>query len=176
MKRLHIKAVCGYGLSSWAIAREGYSVGGWSHIAPMLPDGSHIDARDDWIHAPTKGWGDSRFQPSIAPGVQHRPPNYEKWKRWAVVQFLLPDDQVDRAHRFLWESIGDGYDSKAIAGFILGLSLHAPAHFICSALGYNFCRTAQLGYDGPIPNYEVSPDDLYLLMTNGWGGKIIASA
>lgn len=166
MARIRTKWVCGFGPSSWAISIDGFSYHGYSHVAPMLADGSHIDARNDWIKLKDGTW--------IPPGVQHRPPNYEKWKRWAIVEFEVTEEQEFQYYAFLHQQVVDKvqYDSRAILGIIFGLPLHAKGHYMCSEMFFAVMHKIGVAKPTTVKGYEVSPDDAYLLATAGWGGTV----
>lgn len=164
----------GMGFSSWAIARFGFSAGGWSHVAPMLPDGSYIDSRDDWIHAPPKGWKFPGFAPSIPPGVQHRPPNYCKRRRWAVVEIMVTPEQAQEWESYLRKHIGAKYDRAAIWGFALGRKMHSAKRFICSAFSLSSLERLRVFQKSDIGASEVSPDSLYVMMRARPGSRIVA--
>lgn len=154
----------GRGFTSWMIARFGFSAGGWSHVAPMLSDGSFIDSRDDWVHAPGKGWKQSIFPPSIPPGIQHRPPNYCKRKRFAVVEIQVTPEQAREWDAYIRSHIGAKYDRAAIWGFALGRKMHSRKRFICSAFAMSSLERIGILQKSDIRTFEVSPDSLYVVM------------
>jgi hypothetical protein len=114
-----LQFVLGKGVSSGAIAW--FSQGHFSHVDAVLPDGSLLGARSDRI----KG---------IDPGVQVRPPNYEKWLK--RTQFTIPCtlsqylDWLD----FLYEQLHRPYDKKAIWAFATGRDWREEDSWICSEL------------------------------------------
>lgn len=129
------QAVLGYGISSRAI---GYFGGmNLSHFDIMLPDGSLLGARSDWIKPLNGG-------PSIPPGVQIRPSNYERWRRQIVFRKMVPDawaqDFYARAHA----QVDKPYDSTAIWGFATGRDWRDPDKWFCSELWIWLCEQAHL--------------------------------
>lgn len=165
MKYHRVNAVRGFGASSWLISREGMSQGGYSHIAPMLPDGSYIDARNDAIVAPSNGWSVKGYPNYIAPGVQHRPPQYELWKKQTIVEVPWTDEQEAIGLAFLKANIGAQYDQRAIESFVFGVALHGDGQFICSAFELAMCRACGLLPNTPTPEWEVPPDTVFMMLT-----------
>ena len=152
---------------SYWIARYGFSVGGFSHVAPTLPDGSYIDARADVTH-------DENGAP-ITPGVRRRPAFYEDWLYWKVVSIRVSDFATWAAGlKCLKGAIGHQYNQAAIYGMVYGKNLFTRGEYICSQLGYDYGRQSGLGFPSPVPAYEVSPDALFFMATAGWGGQVIA--
>lgn len=179
MSCLRFKYVCGFGLSSWLISRQGLSWGGFSHVAPMLPDGSHIDARSDVIHAPRGGWKDAagnimaQFSPAIPSGIQHRPPAYEDWKREVIVEVDCSADQEADAYGYMQRHIGDQYDKAAIGAFIFGFAMHGRGRAICSAFTLDIMRYVKLTKGTFIKTWEVPPNTMFMVHTEGMGARAI---
>lgn len=175
MGALRYKYVCGFGLSSWLISRQGLSWGGFSHVAPMLPDGSHIDARSDIIRAPKGGWKDdagnliAAFPPAIPAGIQHRPGGYEDWLREVVVEVPCTAQQEADAYGYMRRHIGDQYDDAAIGGFISGFAMHGRGRAICSAFTLDILRFVKLTKGTFIKTWEVPPNTMFMVMTEGMG-------
>lgn len=122
-----------------------------------------IDAREDVIAG-------------IPAGCQIRPPDYEMWDRWCVTELEVTDDECAHHTDWLLSKIGDQYDSAAIWGYLTGLPLHDPGHYICSA--YQMDALSQIGKvlpagDDTIPDSQVEPDELFLLITRVLGAKVI---
>ena len=175
---IRFKYCCGFGFSSWLISREGLSWGGFSHVAPMLPDGSYIDARSDVIRAPRGGWKDpagnvlTAFPPTIPAGIQHRPWNYMNNKREVIVEVPCTSVQETLAYKYLNSRIGDEYDKDAIGSFIFGIPLHSKGHSICSALGLEVMRAVSLTEGNSVQTWEVPPDTLFMFQTEGMGARV----
>jgi hypothetical protein len=148
----------GSDLSSRLIAWYGQGYGGWSHVAAVLPDGTLLDARSDVLGG-------------VPAGVQIRTEDLEPVRRSALVELEKGDSAAWEA--FLRSQIGKPYDEQAILGFILGRKDHTKGRWICSALQTGALKAAGLLHSIPIPEAQVTPDALYLLVTAGLGGKII---
>lgn len=112
--------VLGAGWSSRLIAWYGEGYNGFSHVDAILPNGDCLGARSDII----KG---------IPAGFQRRPPAYEKWERRIVLQLESTPAEATAWEESLNRKIGCGYDKADILGFILGVPLAQPGHWICSA-------------------------------------------
>jgi hypothetical protein len=166
----------GYGVFSDLIARFGFSYGGWSHVRPLLDDGSSIDSYEDDIYAPNGGW--KGFPPVIPSGVQHRPENFRRVKRSCIVEVPVTLKQKQAWLRFLWEGADAGlaYDHAAIEGYILGGNRHARKADICSAWARQSGKHIGLGHRSNVPSHEVSPDMFYAIVQEGWGGQVIPSS
>lgn len=167
------KFVRGFGLSSGLIAREGLSNDGYSHVAPMLPDGSHIDARDNVMHAPKVGWIMQGFPDTIPAGVQHRPPQYENWAKQTIVEIPCTEQQASDRVSWLTKHLGAQYDQGAIESFMFGVRLHGDSQFICSALELTCMHDCDLAHAGLIAEWMVPPDTVFMLQTEGLGGRSI---
>ena len=154
---IRLSFVLGTGLSSRLVAWYGQGVGGWSHVDAVLASGELLGARADAIGG----------QPA---GVHIRPPNYEKWKRRAIVE--IP---YEGAAWELWlrKQVGLEYDKGAILSFITGIQDHQAGHWICSACQYGALESVSLLHPCPLPSSQVTPDTLFMLVTAGLGGKII---
>lgn len=172
---IHFRFELGYGWISWLIARFGFSTRGWSHVRPLLDDGSSIDSYEDWVHAPKGGWREGSYPSSIPPGVRHRPANFRRVKASQVLAVPVTAAQKAAWLQFLWEGARAGlaYDHKAIEGFIKGGNRHARKAFICSAWGAKSGRVIGLGHKSNVPSHEVSPDMLYALAQEAWGARVI---
>jgi hypothetical protein len=123
--------VSGAGWTSRAI--EWFSAGGFSHVDIVLPTGELLGARSDVIKR-------------IAPGVQIRPPFYEKWKKRVVMQ-LVVEPAVER--KFLDFALKQRflpYDHTAIWGFAAGRDWREPDSWFCSEL-----VAASLEQSGAVP-------------------------
>ncbi len=114
-----LQFVCGSGISSQAIAW--FSSGHLSHVDCVLPDGSLLGARSD------KCGG-------RPPGVQVRPPNYEKWQRVVRAELDATPIQEKMYYDFLNKQIGKPYDKKAILAFVLNRDWRERDSWICSEL------------------------------------------
>jgi hypothetical protein len=154
---IRLQFVCGKAVSSRFIAWYGNGYGGYSHVDAVLPDGSLLGARDDAIG-------------KVPAGVQIRPPYYESWLRRTVVSIPTTEAEATLWETYLKSEIGAPYDQQAIWGFILGRKDHGTGRWICSALQTNaLCRLGKL-FSFPVPDSQVTPDALFLLVTAGIGG------
>ena len=151
----------GYDLSSRLIAWWGQAIGGWSHVAAMLPSGELLDARSDKL-------GD------VPAGVQIRPEALEPAKRTALVE--LPGGDPVAWEEWLKSKVGARYDDAAIVGDIVGRQFHGKGRWICSALQTQALKHAGLIRNLPMSDSLVTPDALYLIVTAGLGGKIVRTA
>jgi hypothetical protein len=170
--------VYGLGFWSWLIARFGFSGKGWSHVAPTLPDGCYIDARDNTVTEPKSGWNGTateRFPPRIPAGVQLRPPHYQRWKRWEVLALTVTKDQAVEWEKYLNTLIGESYDSDAILGYVLDRPLHRSHSFICSAQCISSCIHIEVFHQGEIIDSEVTPNAFYLILEAS-GAKTVATS
>ena len=144
--------VLGSDLSSRLIAWYGQGYGGFSHIDCRLIDGSLVGARSDEIFDPDKDlW--------IPPGVQIRPPKYEKWVRRGLLRKPCTDDEYQRWAGWILSKRGRQYDKGAILDFISGRrDLHRAGEWICSAFGTESLE--KLGWLPrlPIPADQVTPN------------------
>lgn len=165
----------GFGWKSALIARFGIPVGGWSHVRPLLDDGSSIDSYEGQIYEPAGGWGVPGFPPAIAPGVAHRPPNWRKVKASAVVAIPVTAQQKAEWLKFLWAGAAGhiAYDFGAIEDFIDGKdAVHRNAD-ICSAFARESARHLWLGHPSNIMSRQVSPDMFYALTQEAYGGTVV---
>ncbi len=106
MNALRFQGVLGSGLSSQAIAWFG---GGkkFSHFDCILPNGLLLGARSDAVGGKP-------------PGVQIRPPFYEKWERRTIFELHVSATQEGKWVDFLLSQVGKPYDTDGILGFIFG--------------------------------------------------------
>jgi hypothetical protein len=149
--------------ASRAIAWWGQGYGGWSHVDAVMPDGWLLGARDDVI-AP-------RDMKPIRPGVRLRPPHYEKWRRRVVVTLAVSPDEDERWGKFLLKQIGLKYDSGAIVDFFLGRrETKCAGHWICSGVQMAGLRESGKAFPSHIPDNQITPNTLYVLITAGLGG------
>jgi hypothetical protein len=143
--------VLGDDWSSEFIAWYGQGYGGYSHVDAILPDGSLLGARSDSVGG----------QP---PGVRIRPPNYEKWKRRAVVTLQSTDQQAQAWRDFLKSQIGLGYDKADIIGFIIGRPMSTPGHWICSALQMDALEVVKVFPNLPLTPQQCPPNMLMAML------------
>lgn len=106
-------------MSSAAIAWM--SAGLFSHVDAILPNGSLLGSRSDWVG-------------SVPPGVQIRPSAYEKWLHRAVFQLETTEAQTQLFYDFLHEQIGKPYDKLAILGFAVARNWREEDSWFCSEL------------------------------------------
>lgn len=167
---IHFAFELGYGPISYLISRFGFSVGGWSHVRPLLDDGSSIDSFEDTITGKWPG-----FPSTIDPGVRLRPPHFRKLRASAVVAVPVTSAQKEVWKKFLWVGARAHlrYDHGAIDGFIEGRNLHTRKSYICSAWAAKSGRRIGLGHPSNVPVHEISPDILFALSQEAWGGKVI---
>ena len=131
---------------------------GWpSHVDAVLPDGSLLGARSDAVGGKP-------------PGVQIRPPNYERWSRVERVALVATPEQEAAWLAFLLGEIGKPYDPLAIFAFPIGTGWHKPGHWICSGLGaaaLTVPKPSWLPKPMTHPPEEVTPFEL-LLVVSPW--------
>lgn len=125
---IRFQFVRAYGLSSTAIAWFG--AGAFSHVDAVMPDGTLIGARSDWIKTPANAKG--VWPDWIKPGVQRRPPEYEKWKRRMVLRLDVEAYVAKRFYELNVEQLGKKYDNSAIWGFAAGRDWRDPRRWFCS--------------------------------------------
>lgn len=144
--------VLGAAISSRLIAWWGMGYNGWSHVDAILPDGSCLGARSDVIG-------------NIPAGVQIRPEGYEKWKRRAVLTLsCTPDEETEWTDQ-LKRNVGLGYDKADILGFIFGMPMFEPGHWICSALQLDVLETVgKVNLQGRITPQQCPPNMLYAIL------------
>lgn len=120
-----------------------------SHAEAVTPDGL-------WLGALFKD------------GVQERPAGYDKATTAHELFLTLPatDDQSAQFYAFLRSHVGEPYDWKAIAGFLIPHSEHTVNHTICSALITNGLRVCKW-YKWPLaaPFHLIDPRDLLLMIS-----------
>lgn len=161
---IKLQFVCGSGLSSRLIAWYGNGYGGFSHVDAVLPDGSLIGARSDYI-TPIGS------QDTIDPGVQVRPAAYETWVRRTVVEISCTKGVAAEWEKFLRSQINHQYDKDSIIGFITGHKDHQAGHWICSALQTDALEKIGKLPSLPVPPAQVTPNSL-LLMVSAIGGQV----
>ena len=142
------QCVLGYGPSSRAI--------GWfggmdlSHMDIILPDGSLLGARSDWVKPISGGR-------TIPPGVQIRPPHYERWKRRIVFSKAVDDGTAQAFYALAQEQLYKPYDSTAIWGFATGRDWRDPDKWFCSELGIWLFETLRIIPTLWLPKNRVMP-------------------
>jgi hypothetical protein len=176
-QKIHFAFELGFGWTSYLISRFGFSSHGFSHVRPLLDDGSSIDSYEDAISPPrnAEDWpGDYPWV--IPPGVQHRPEKFRELKARTVVMVPVTSYQKEAWLKFLWKGVHDKlpYDHAAIEGFTLGGAHHVKDAYICSAWARQSGTHIGLGYHSEVPSYEVSPDMLYAIVQEAWGGKVVS--
>lgn len=145
-----LQFVLGYGLSSRAISW--FSAGHFSHVDAVLPDGSLLGARSDTVGGKP-------------PGVQIRPPFYEKWKERVVM--TLPNSAPYEAGflAFLNAQLYKPYDSTAIWGFVAGRDWRDERDWFCSELqtaALEACQALPVLYT---PQNKVTPAALATVLS-----------
>lgn len=160
MGRIRLQFVLGAGLSSRLIAWYGQGYGGYSHVDAVLPNDTLLGARSDAVGGQ-------------APGVRVRPPGYEKWRRRTVVEVPCSEGRAFAWAEVLQRQVGCPYDQQAILGFLFGRREHTKGRWICSALQTHGLKRVHLLHRVPIPDSQVTPDNLFTLVTAGLGGQIL---
>lgn len=159
--------VLGENLSSTLIAYWGQGYGGWSHVDLLLPPPPGVP----WDLSECLGARSDRVG-GAPPGVQIRPPTYTPWKRRAVLRLPCTAGQASAAYAFGRLQIGMGYDKGDILGFIFGMSLMQPGHWICSALQLALAEAA-----GVIPHLHVTPQqcppNMLFSILNAVGAEVV---
>lgn len=158
--RIRLQFVLGAGVSSRLIAWYGQGYGGYSHVDAVLADDTLLGARSDAV-------GGQR------PGVRVRPPGYETWRRRTLVELPGSELKFMQWADALERQIACQYDKQAILGFLLGRREHTKGHWICSALQTHALKHCHLLHRVPIPDSQVTPDNLFTLVTAGLGGRIL---
>jgi hypothetical protein len=164
----------GFGWKSYLIERFGFPVDGWSHVRPLLDDGSSIDSYESTIHAPMGGWDVPGFPRTIKAGVAHRPPTWRKVKASALVVIPVTADKKASWLKFLWHGVAShiAYDMGAIEDFIEGVdAVHRNAD-ICSAWARESARSIWLGHPSSVKSRHCSPDMVFALSQEAWGGTV----
>jgi hypothetical protein len=105
----------------------------------------------------------------VDPGVQRRPPDYEKWKRRIVVEYPNSDAAYPEWEAWLKSQIGMGYDKGDILGFILGTQIMQEGHWICSALQNEALERVKIFRPCPISSQQITPNSLFLMSTQAGG-------
>lgn len=142
---IRLQFVLGAGLSSRLIAWYGNGYRGYSHVDAILRTGELLGARADAIKPRMGG-------KVIPPGVQIRPPFYEKWVRRCVVEIDSTREEALRWETYLRRQEKRPYDTGSILGFILGEELHQAGHWICSAV-----QREGLEHSGKLPHIVTPP-------------------
>ena len=150
--------VCASGLSALAIARWGVAEPEFSHVDIVLPDGSYLGARDDAIGGKP-------------PGVQIRPPGYEKWIKQATVKLPCDWGALQTANDWALGEVGKKYDEDAILGIILGQRWHKKGAWICSAFAGTYGHKLAFLKDLFLPAQQTAPNMLFAMC--GAAGAVI---
>lgn len=151
-----LQFVLGGGLSSQAIAW--FSAGHFSHVDAVAPSGELYGARSDRIGR-------------VQPGVQLRPPFYEKWKDRVVMSLSVGVVKEKLFWDFLYAQEFKPYDSSAIWGFAAGRNWREADSWFCSEL-----QMAALEYAGVVPalytpSNKIAPVTLCTVIS-ALGGKL----
>jgi len=153
-----LQFVLGADWSSKLISWYGQGYGGYSHVDAVLSDSTLLGARSDKVGG----------QP---PGVQIRPPNYEKWSRRCIVTLAGTQALQPQWETFLRSQVGLPYDKADIIGLIIGRPLMSQGHWICSALQTAALHLVTLFPDMPETPQQVPPNML-LFGVLAIGGKV----
>ncbi len=146
-------------IASRLIAWYGQGSGGFSHVDAVLPDGRLLGARSDKVGG----------QP---PGVQIRPPDYEKWSRVCRVSIPVTSPKAQDWLFWLTSQVGRPYDMGSIWGFLWGQNDHTPGRWICSALQTAALEHIEVLPVLPVEPSEVTPNALRLIAV-AIGGRLI---
>lgn len=155
---IRLQFVLGQNWSSRIIAYWGNGYGGYSHVDAILKSGELLGARDDVIKPLGGG-------PIVLPGVQVRPPYYERWVRRCVVEIDATPQQEKHWERWLRSQVGRQYDSGSIWGFILGREMHHKGQWICSALQSEALELIGKFGQIPTPPAQITPNSLLIAAT-----------
>lgn len=153
--------VCGSDLASRAIAWYGTGYGGYSHVDAIIMHDSPVfrEEKAGWlIGARADQIG------SIPPGVQMRPPAYEKVIRRCVAVLPCTENEQMAADQFIESQLRKAYDKTSIWGFLLGRPWHSKGHWICSALQTQRLRMAGRIGSLPEPDSQITPNSLLLIL------------
>jgi len=158
LARMRWQFVLGDDLFSEAIAWYGEGYGGYSHVDALLPNGSLLGARNDVVGG----------KPA---GVQIRPPEYERWKRRAIVELACTSIEFSLWQGWLISQIGQKYDKAAILGFLTGKADHTDGYWICSALQTGALEEVKRIPKLIVPPQQVTPNTL-LVVLSALGAKV----
>ena len=142
---IRLQFVLGGGLSSAAIAW--FSSGHFSHVDAVLPSGDLLGARSDQIGL-------------IPPGVQQRPPMYERWRERVVMKFTTDPAKERKFYDFLHDQLGKPYDKTAILGFVAGRDWRSADAWFCSELQAAALEIAEITPLLYCPTNKVTPATL----------------
>ena len=149
---MKLQFVLGHDWTSDLIAWFGGANTGFSHVDAVLPDGCLLGSRSDQIGL-------------IPPGVQIRPPAYDRWRYYRVLTVPATPAQDVAFYEFLHQQLGKPYDKTAIVSFILNRNWREDDAWYCSEL-----QTAALEAAGVIPELvstpaKISPNALSLIVS-----------
>jgi uncharacterized protein YycO len=156
---IQLQFVLGTGLSSRTIAW--FSAGHFSHVDLVLPDGYLMGARSDRTGGKP-------------PGVQIRPPNYEKWKERVVISLEATELQKQSVIAFNISQEGKPYDHTAIWGFVSGRNWREQDSWFCSELQAAAMESADLWPPLYTPNNKITPAGLATIIS-AVGGTVGAT-
>lgn len=144
---------------------EWFGAGGWSHVDNVLPNGRLLGARSDWVKV------DGRPYP---PGVQIRPPDYERWPKRLILEIPCTDRQAKDWLSFLMGQVGKPYDHLAILAFAIDRNWRDDDAWFCSEL-----VVRALEVSGICPKLQASPNKISpgacMLVASTLGGAPAAS-
>lgn len=103
-------------------------------------------------------------------GMEARPIGYDAGTRTHELLLPLPatDEQYDAFHKYVETRIGQPYDWKAIADFVLPVNFHQTGHAFCSAVMTLAMRAADWFPSRSAlatPAHQISPRDLLLMLS-----------
>lgn len=147
---INLQFVKGYGIGSAAISW--FSSGVFSHVDLILPDGSLMGARSDAVGGKP-------------PGVQIRPPFYERWKKRVVMKLACTELQKQSVIAFNMSQEGKPYDRSAIWGFVAGRDWRQQDSWFCSELQAAAIESADLTHPLYAPKSKVTPAALATLLS-----------
>ena len=99
-------------------------------------------------------------------GVQIRPADYGRscrmYNRYRVT-LAVPDEDADRAYKFLYAQIGKPYDTLAIAAFIFGRNWREDDAWFCDELAMAFVEQTKRINRLVTPNNKITPQGAFLI-------------
>jgi hypothetical protein len=154
MPKITAQFVAGKALSSRIIILfgGGTDVLGYSHVDLVLPSGRLLGSRSDAILG-------------IPPGVQVRPPFYEKWERREVFELECTTLQQHLFYDYATEQIGKPYDKLSILGFGVGRNWRDNDAWFCDELLMACTEYANLCSELYLPVNKFTPTSAAVVWT-----------